>query len=320
MQVSMVKSGAGLSLKAKLRLAGLATFIGLAITVAAGVIGLDQSGRGLAASALSAKAVVHAMKGDMMHDALRSDVLTSLLKGPMATAEETGTIHTDTMEHGAIFIGEIDALTELPLDPEILASVAELQPIIAKYTQKANNVVNGALKKFGGGDADGAEFQVLFAELEEKMGALDTQLEQLGAVASASAAATVAVSTQVMLVAAEISGLILLTSNFFLGRSITKPLIEVRNTIGGVAKETMGAGIDDGHQKGEDELTAIRRYMALVSARLREALTMEDSIRRAQAEQHSVVTALSVGLSQLSAGDVTHAITDPFLRNMKAYG
>nr|WP_227754183.1 methyl-accepting chemotaxis protein [Stagnihabitans tardus] len=287
----------------------MVTLIGLALTFIAGEVGLSRSSSGLDHATISTRAVLHSMNGDMMHDALRGDVLNAMLKGPMAPAEVKDAIRADTTDHAKIFVDEIAALKLLDLDPATLATVAEVEPLVQRYAAAAEGVVAGALKVFGGGDAALPEFEAAFLDLEVKMEALGEQITKAGEVAGAEASATVDFALQIMIAAAGVSAVILVVSNLALGRSISKPLQTVRDDLRKIAEETIGS---QEAAKGMDELSGIAHYLALVAARLREALEMEDKISRAQAESHSVVTALSVGLSQLSSGNVSHAISDPF--------
>ena len=308
-QRSKARPRLGLSLKGRMRLAGIATLIGLAVTFAAGQIGLTRSSTGLDHATLSTRAVMHAMSGDKMHDALRGDVLNAMLKGPMGTPEVKEAIRADTQEHGQTFVDEIAALKDLDLDAETLKAVTAVEPLVQRYAAAAETVVAGALKTFGGGDAGMPEFEAAFLDLEVKMEALGEQITKAGEAASSDANATISFALQAMIIAAVVSAVILTVSNLLLSRSVSRPLQKVRDDLRQVAEETIGT---QEAAKGLDELSGISHFMALVAARLREALEMEDRIKRAQAEQHSVVTALSVGLSELSAGNVTHAINDPF--------
>ena len=285
---------------------------GLAITSVAGYVGLRQTTTGLDAAILATEAVMHSVNGDMMHDALRSDVLNAMLKGPMGSTEQKAEIQADVKDHGETFLSEIAALEALPVDPQIRDRLEAIVPLVKQYARSSQEVVEGALKTFGGGDALLPGFEDDFDRLEVEMAALGEMITQLGKESGEEAHRTAALSGQIMIAASLVSALILIVSNLLLSRSISVPLRKVRGDLRQVAQETLGERVDDSAPKSEDELGAIARYMALVAARLREALQMEDRIGRAQAETHSVVTALSVGLTRLSAGDVTQKITDRF--------
>jgi methyl-accepting chemotaxis protein len=307
-----LKAGDGFSINAKMRLAALAALIGLGLTVWSGVTGLKDSSLALERLALATNAVLAAVDGDMMHDALRGDVLQAMVKGPMASAGDKKAVREAVKEHAAKFIADIDRIRGMNLPPEVLADVGNIRAKVVEYTEAGIAAVNAATRAIGEGAAEQKRFLELFETLEEELGSFNEGLVTLSETWSTEAKANTATFHRLMLIASAASALILMGTNFWLSRSIRKPIAKVRDDIRAVAHETMGDVIDADKAEGEDELGAIRRYLGLVASRLRAALDMEDRIGRAQAETHTVVTSLSVGLSELSSGNTNHKLTDPF--------
>ncbi len=117
-----------------------------------------------------------------------------------------------------------------------------------------------------------------------------------------------------LLAATGVAVAILMISNLVITRSITKPLIRVRDAIRQVAVGYLGERtLSVDHVPDlKDEVGEIGQYLEILGERLRQAIAMEAAIKRTQAEQEDVVTALSVGLDHLSTGDLSQTITEIF--------
>jgi len=99
-----------------------------AAIAAAGYWGQQQIGAAMSDVMVNSAAQKNQMQADMMHDALRADVLAALLAGQKSEAdrgEDAKRITSDLREHAKIFRERLDANEKLPLDATIKKALSE---------------------------------------------------------------------------------------------------------------------------------------------------------------------------------------------------
>ena len=104
------------SIKARLYTAGMLALIGLLVTGASGYIGLTQSNDGLTKSITATSAVLNQMQADMMHDAMRGDVLYALQTGPGGSPRLREQILADVTAHADVFKVSIEESADARTD------------------------------------------------------------------------------------------------------------------------------------------------------------------------------------------------------------
>jgi hypothetical protein len=120
----------------------------LALTAAVLIVGVGLTGLqavGTLQAALtevraSGQALRSHMQGDMMHDALRSDVLSALLAAQKGQIDQRDAIGTDIEEHAKIFRDAINAEKQLITDPAALREIQVLLPVLADYILSAEKI------------------------------------------------------------------------------------------------------------------------------------------------------------------------------------
>ena len=302
------------TISARLRAAGLLALAGVLATGWSGYQGLTQSNDGLATSITATSAVLNQMQGDMMHDALRADVLYSIQTGPDGVATVKAGILADVDDHIAKFERAFAALEALPLDRDIRASVNETRPLVDTYLGKAKLTSDLAFRDQAAGKAGFADFMVTFSALEENLGALGSQIEAVGNQAGNAALDANGILIKVILAATIAAATVLAVSNLLIGRSITGPLRRVKTAIQEVVNGNLSGRYSafDTVSDLDDEVGEIALSLENLREKLRAAVQMEGEIKRTQAEQQIVVTALSVGLQDLCSGNLTKQIDVPF--------
>ena len=320
----MIKKRFGLiknfSIPARLHTAGFLALIGVAVTCYAGYQGLQTSSQGLKSSITATSAVMNQKQADMMHDALRADVLYTLQTWPEGGAGTKEAIANDIEEHVAEFEASFANLNALDLDSEVRLAIDNAMPLIQTYFAAARDVSATALQDQAAGQVKFRAFMDSFSQVEQEMGILGQVIAAKGATAGTAAAERNAVLQQVVLISAGAAALILLVSNLLIARSITKPLARVKAAI----KEVATGNLDGRHSNFDrvsdlkDEVSEIANFLEVLRVRLREAVTMEGEIKRTQDEQTTIVNALSVGLEYLSNGNLTNPINEPFSADYEA--
>jgi methyl-accepting chemotaxis protein len=121
----------------------------------------------------------HHMTCDMMHDAMRADVLQALRLGPKGKAEEKQEVQKDVAEHAKTMRGSQVEIGKAFSSPEIKASLAQAAPKIEHYAETAQKIVGMALVDPGKAEAAYPEFVEAYSMLETELEALsDMVLEE----------------------------------------------------------------------------------------------------------------------------------------------
>lgn len=116
-----------------------------------------------------------------------------------------------------------------------------------------------------------------------------------------------------MLEVGGIAATVVLGLGMLIARSVTRPIARVNAAVLRVANGDLTASIAETERS--DELGVIARSLDGLREKLGAAALMEQERERLQVEQAAVVDALSLGLQQLAAGDLTRKITQPFAQD-----
>jgi methyl-accepting chemotaxis protein len=160
-----------------------------------GLVGTQRQAQALD-QVLAATAAVHlSMDGDMMHDAIRADVLNAMLGMARADADRVAAATRELAEHSERFQKDFSALAQGGLAAPVRAQFDVVDPLLKRYVDDARQVVQPA----AGSDpaAAGAAlagFMKSFTTLEEQIQKLD-DLIAAHAVDTAAAAAGAAMQS-----------------------------------------------------------------------------------------------------------------------------
>ncbi|XVJ59460.1 MAG: methyl-accepting chemotaxis protein [Tepidisphaera sp.] len=212
------------------------SLVGVTLVVGVGAVGLyslSQSNAALQEIEVSAVVIQNHMECDMMHDALRSDVLASLLA---TTPEEHEAASSDCKEHAVTFINSLRANEDLSLNSEISTAIAQIRPKLDEYVQMATSMVETARADRDAAMARLPEFRTSFLALETGMGDLSELIE--GHVKSSSThAQTSSQQVAALTWTALLTGAALcLGLSILLSRSVLRPILTIRREIGEIQR------------------------------------------------------------------------------------
>ncbi len=273
-----------------------------------GFFGLRRSNAGLDTSITATAAVLHQKHADMMHDALRSDVLFAILTGPNGSAADRNTVKQDLEDHAASFESSIAELQALSLPPQIREQVNAVVPPLNAYLASAREIVGLALTSSEEGRKKLPDFMVAFSELEDSMGALGEQIESSGSAVGTEIQETNKLVKGVLLMGAALAAVALAVITRSISGSISRPLTEVKQGLGQMAGGNLDTPIQGTHRL--DEIGEIAKALEVLRDTLLKAREQEEELT--QGAQQRVVKALSVGLRNLSMGDLSQPIVEPF--------
>lgn len=297
-----------LSIRTRLLAISVVAVAVLLLIAALAYVGLKRSNAGLESAIIATTAVLNQKQADMMHDALRADVLFAIVTGPNGSAKDRQSVTSDLADHVASFETAIAQLQALPLPPPIRDQVAQVVPLLDDYVASAQEIVRLALTSTTAGRASLPEFMIAFSELEASMEALGEQIESRGAAVGLAAQRANTVVKYVLILGAAIAAGALVLVNRGIARSISGPLTEVKRGLMRLAEGNLATRI--GGADRQDEIGEIATALEVLRDRLQQAKGQETEM--VQGAQQRVVRALSIGLRNLSNGNLTQPIEEPF--------
>ena len=164
-----------------------------------------------AGSALAAQ-----VESDMMHDAMRADVLMArqiYLEGK--AAEQSGALYADVKEHGERFVRLVEDNLKLGLPADVQTKMEELLPRVKAYNADTVATAKAALEMPEAYPARSAAFQKHFKEMEGHMEAASGVLEEFQTRVAAEAASVEQAAEYTLYIAAAIALGIAFLAHYF---------------------------------------------------------------------------------------------------------
>jgi methyl-accepting chemotaxis protein len=163
--------------------------LGLAVMGAIGHVGQRDLLISLEDQSASAQALGHHMQADMMHDALRGDVLAAMLAGRQDDAAGVVAARQAWREHAATFRDAIEANahSRLTLDTESTQAMDEVAPALESYIGSAGTLIGQVEAGTAAIDQAYAGFTASFEDLETRMAQISDGIAAADAAAHARA-------------------------------------------------------------------------------------------------------------------------------------
>jgi methyl-accepting chemotaxis protein len=224
----------------KTRLLGMGA-LGLAAMLVTGAVGLVEL-RGMQSALgeanLGAKAIRNQLEADMMHDALRADVLAALrwvAKGGLDGAEME-TIKSDLAEHGKVLRDNMAENARLPLRPDTLNAVRQAQASLEAYVGTAEQLIAAAGQDPVAAEAGFPAFMTTFKQLEDGMEAVSDVLVKEVEAGKSRGDAVAAQALWIVLSASALALAVFALFGLLTGRAILPPLQAARQSAARVAE------------------------------------------------------------------------------------
>ena len=287
-------------------------------------ISLDSA---LTRSEASAKILRLHMHADMMHDALRADVMGGIMSSDPALGVDLKAVRADLAEHTQAFKDDIASSGQLAQDPSVKAALAEVEAPLATYIASAGEIVGSADSDIPGARAKLPGFAQQFSTLEGKMEEASTKIEA-AAVRDSKAAKSMSLLGQVVMGALLVAaGLFAVALMVAAKRGLVAPLVAITHALRRLSAGDLSVVLPK--KTSQDEIgqmtDALQTFHDTVEARRKEleAADVRDAleIERAEAEQRrneaeatqkAVVESLAEALQHMSRGDLSHRLERPF--------
>ena len=264
-----------LTIKHQLRLSYFVTLLFCGVVGLIGYLSVQSLDRSMDAVSVNGAALRDQMQADMMHDALRADVLAALMA---ASPEEHAAARGDADEHAAIF-------TKM---------IATARPHVEAYLTSAAAIValagsdQAAARQAFGGFMDG------FRKLETTMGTVSQLIEKDSDDARANGDAVVVSALLEIRLVALAAMVATIVMGWFLIRAIVRPLEDAIVFADRIAEGDLGG-----------EGTAVAPDDRTETGRLRRALeSMRASLHRIVSEVRDGTDSIGTASQEIAAGNL----------------
>ncbi len=208
--------------------------VGMAMTATVCLIGMNGQSHltsALENSNVAAAVLRNHLESDMMHDALRGDVLNALHAAATKDAKAYEESVNDLKEHHTNFAARIADNEKLSFDPDVTQAIADVKPALNSYQTSAQNIVSIAFERPALAEQQFPDFMRSFAVLEEAMGKLSDLINARAGALSQEATVTAQRSRITMMWVLGSSALLMLGLAWILGRGILLPLQQLYQAI-----------------------------------------------------------------------------------------
>jgi methyl-accepting chemotaxis protein len=271
---------------------------GAFVAVLVGAIGLVASallGDALDDSFEANTALHESQQADMMHDAIRGDVLLAWNGAAHKSAAQITEGETGLKEHAEEFERAMSVLDTLPLSPPAREAFRTAQPLVRSYIEVARSSIAQTRTQGADAQASLAVLQKAFAELEVRMGELSDAIQANGDAVKAQAQQRIAWSNSAI-VAALVAALVLTAlAALWLARRMELPMADAVRLAQGLAQGDLTARVQS---SGNAETVQLLEAMATMQA------SFSTIVRNVKAGADNVSTAseeIAQGNNDLSA-------------------
>ena len=224
---------------------------------------------------------------DMMHDAIRGDVLAALLAEAKQEPAELATARTELNGHIATFRETLGALKGMGLDATLQKELEAVGPALETYARSAEQLMQGGT---GAGNASLEAFVVQFGQLEGAMEQLSETLESRFAEHTERAVALDSLARQALIGIAVLAGIVLLVISGALARGIERPIAQAVEMAKAVAG---GQLVFDTRITSSDETAQL----------LRSLKDMADALRGTVQQVRRAADSIGVASSEIASGN-----------------
>ena len=230
-------------------------------------VGNTQMAGAVSDSEVSMAALRNHLEADMMHDALRADVLSAMLVGLGKSTSSKAEVRSSIDEHAARFREVLGNNLKLPVNATIKAGLDQIKPSLDTYINAAERIVGLALEDPQAAQQQLGSFNAAFSQLEDQMAALSELIEsdtQQTSVGTQQAISNANVALAGVLIA---SLLLLLVQGRWVLRSIMGPLQTASRIADSIAHGHLSEPIAE--PGGKDEASTLIRSLATMQRDLR---------------------------------------------------
>jgi methyl-accepting chemotaxis protein len=192
-------------------------------------------------------ALRNTLEADMMHDAVRSDVLATLRAASLNDSVQLEATAQDLKDHGALFRDALAKNDALAVNPAIKTALGQVKPHLVAYLAEAEQIAQLAQSDAAAANVRLPEFQRVFVTLEDEQRKLHDLVEASNNASSKQMDAAAATANTTLLAVTLLASVALLALSRLLGQHVLRSLHQAL----GMAKRI-------GHGDLEERSTTVR--------------------------------------------------------------
>lgn len=323
------------SIQKKIIFAGIAIFTISASAAGVGMWATHRLNNNSDYVALSSDVLRNHMQADMMHDALRSDVLAAILASQGHMGMDINAVKADLVEHVSLFRETIGANRTLAAGTDVKVVIDSVEQPLLAYIDTANRIVDMAASRPQEAISLMPQFMQQFSTLED---AMEKAGDQIDAFSDSAAAESGKTKETVDLV---LRGLLVLATLFCAGlfvlsrRSVIRPILQLSGNMETLAQGDTSrppVGVDRRDEIGSmSRAVEVFRQAAIASHALEQQATAarqqaeadrEAARRQAEADASErlriATSGLAAGLQRLASGDLAFQLDEAFAPQFEA--
>ncbi|WP_081708703.1 methyl-accepting chemotaxis protein [Rhodoferax saidenbachensis] len=230
-------------------------------------------------------ALAKSQEADMMHDAIRGDVLLALLSATKKDSAGLAEAQKDLLEHSDNFAKNISEMLSLPISPEVKALAQKTAPLVKNYTDSAISVQKLAMTDVTAAEAAVPEFQKAFKALEDAMAAQGDAIAKDVEAYSIAATRLAERSVVVVGIGLALAAAVLIFISLWLARQLSQPMAHAVAIADQLAEGDLSGAV---HPAGNDEtlqlLNAMARMQSNFGGIVRSVKSNADAVATASSE------------------------------------
>jgi methyl-accepting chemotaxis protein len=274
-----------MKLKTQILALGLA---GVAMSVLIGGIGLfntANAARDIEDAIHAADTLQASQEADMMHDAVRGDVLLALMGAMNKNNAQVKEAQDGLKEHTANFLKNLEILSKANMSPEASAKTKESVTMVQQYLDSGDVVIKLASTNLEQAQAAAPAFQANFDKLEKQLGEQGDLIQKTGdrlneRVIAGVVTAKYAIGTSMALGSALLIGIAL-----WLSGVITRPVARAVHMANQMAEGDLTTTVvPEGNDETRQLLLAMTQMQTAFSGIVHNVKSNADSVAIASAE------------------------------------
>ncbi len=232
-----------------------------------GYLGSARMAEAINDNEVSMTALRNHLEADMMHDALRADVLSAMLVGVGKSTSGQAEVRGSIDEHAAHFREVLGDNLKLPVNDTIKAALHNVRPSLDTYISGAERIVGLALDDPDAAQLELNTFNNTFIQLEGEMAALSELIETNTQLTSKGTQRAISNANFTLGCVLITSLLLLLAQGQWVIRSIMGPLRSASRIADSIAHGNLSQPIVEPRQR--DEASTLIRSLATMQRDLR---------------------------------------------------
>jgi methyl-accepting chemotaxis protein len=198
-------------------------------------------------------------EADMMHDAVRGDVLLALLGATNKDEGQIAEAKKALPEHAKSFNEALHTLERLPISPEVKAIIDKTLPMVKSYTDSAAVVLSQSSTDLAAAQAAIPAFQKAFTDLEKQMAEQSDAIEKGGSEVNKAAQSEASQSFVYVCLALVLASAVLVVAALWLAKYLARPMAHAMHIADQLSQGDLSVSI---FPAGNDETTQLLKSMA----------------------------------------------------------